>query len=370
MTLNSLLNSDGNPIRMPSEYFILEQLECAFQLTTTVGIQLKGSGKALLTSFRIILINTSMSTLNQWKSADIPIPFIHEEQFQGPVSAPSQFTGKCKDFDYETRTVSGFDIRLAKGNLRAFEFAFKEAKGKVREQEEKGVDLKFQSSLAMCIYQMTEVSPLAKGKECIVSCIQPMPYSGNHYLVKLMEKMIPGIALLESNKKPSMRPGEPEKDHAMPVAVKLLENEVHANVSSASKLSSKDHPSPPAAMDYPDLSYVFGKPADQLHENPYPKLSPIPVSVDYPPPSKPAEPIVPCSVCGRTSKPHEILFLLCGHSIHKECLAWKLKEALNMKQKLEDIKCAQCEISIEYSILHLAAPREAEKLSLLEARID
>lgn len=310
MTLNSLLNSDGNPIRMPSEYFILEQSECVFQLATTVGIQLKGSGKALLTSFRIVLVNTSMSTLNQWKSVDIPLPFIHEEQFQGPSSAPSQFTGKCKDFDYEARTVSGFDIHLAKGDLRAFEFAFKKVRGKIRDQEGKGVDLKFQSSLAMCIYQTAEVSPLVKGKECKVSCIQPMPYSGNHYLVKLMEKMIPGISLLESNKKP-------EKDHLMPIAIQPFENEAHANPSSASDFSSKI----PPATDYPDLSYVFGRPADQLHENSYPKLSPIPIPADYSPPSKPAEPVTPCGKCGRCSKPHEILFLLCGHSVHKECLA-------------------------------------------------
>ena len=47
MTYNSLLTSQGEIIRMPCEYILLELYDCIFLLTDTGNAKLRGIGKVI-----------------------------------------------------------------------------------------------------------------------------------------------------------------------------------------------------------------------------------------------------------------------------------------------------------------------------------
>jgi hypothetical protein len=59
MALNPPIDSNGNPYRIPNEFFILERNEIEFQIQIAGMGKLKGKGKSILTTHRIILINNN-----------------------------------------------------------------------------------------------------------------------------------------------------------------------------------------------------------------------------------------------------------------------------------------------------------------------
>ena len=51
------MDPSGNPFRVPNEYFILERNEIEFEVSIKGMGKLKGKGRSLLTTHRIVLVN-------------------------------------------------------------------------------------------------------------------------------------------------------------------------------------------------------------------------------------------------------------------------------------------------------------------------
>lgn len=313
-----------------------------------------------MTSFRIVLINSSLGSLSQWKCVDIPIFFIRDEKFEGPFADPTLLTGKCLYFNHEAYAITNFSIEVIQGDLKPFEFGYKTASTKLKEQHSnRAADLKYQTSLAAGIYQLTEIKPLIKNGNCKEVFSQDTPYKGYHYLVRLMEELIPDITSLETGQKAVFPPSvdlledvpmthsnsdSPDNSLAVPSVQDNAApiNEYAGNVPAGDVPNNLYLPAPNLipippvgpvppiyealhavkvpAIEYPEISYQFEPDIVQPVEDIYPKLKPILVPIVNKPPKPPA-PVIPCGDCGKTSDPHNIVYLLCGHSIHSSCLS-------------------------------------------------
>ena len=78
MSINPPLTSDLDPLRNSNEHFILQRDAVTFEIIIDGLGRLQGSGKCILTSSRLCLINTSGGAL---RAFDVPLALVFDEGY-------------------------------------------------------------------------------------------------------------------------------------------------------------------------------------------------------------------------------------------------------------------------------------------------
>ena len=94
MALNPPLNTNFKPHRVQNEHFIMEVNSVEFEIKIDKLGKLKGDSKALLTSSRLILLN-SENRGGSFKAFDLPLALIYGENFVQPIFNANYLEGKC-----------------------------------------------------------------------------------------------------------------------------------------------------------------------------------------------------------------------------------------------------------------------------------
>lgn len=85
MALNPPLNGSGEPLRIQNEHFILERKGIEFEVKIEGMGKLKGKGRSILTSNRIVLLNDRGGSDNVLKAFDLPLALMFKESFEQPI---------------------------------------------------------------------------------------------------------------------------------------------------------------------------------------------------------------------------------------------------------------------------------------------
>ena len=333
MSLNPLFSATGQVVRMPGEYLVLSRPDCEFDLL--IGSRpFKGTGSVILTSFRVVIVNTDAKTMSKWRAIDLPLPLIYNEVFEKPIFASHRFEGRCKSLDPTLEGIINFMIYMKKGTVDLVEAVYKDLVGKVRSQQySKNLNVQFQSLLATCVYHKTEVIPKQKDDPAYVFNMQPPAYMGEHFLIHFMEKSLPGITGLEAVNSilpiPPPAPApvvpKPEVPEVSVVDGGVMEQKPTVTeplpkqpippsyVPAAPVLPQVAVPAEPKKLDsmYPEFSAVWHPGDDNYGQNIYPHVEDF-KHVD----EQAADPL--CVKCGKSC--HSVR-LLCGDYIHPACIS-------------------------------------------------
>lgn len=75
--------------------------------------KLKGEGKVVLTTHRLVLINPGGP--NDFKSADLPLALTYNEKFEQPIFGANAWSGKCKAMGNSLPGEIEFYIKFKEG---------------------------------------------------------------------------------------------------------------------------------------------------------------------------------------------------------------------------------------------------------------
>jgi hypothetical protein len=96
MALNPPLNSQGEPLRVQGEVFILSRKGIEFEVKIEGIGKLKGKGYAVLTTNRIVLVKSNVKPSDTFTSFDLPLAFMFSESFEQPIFGANYIKGICK----------------------------------------------------------------------------------------------------------------------------------------------------------------------------------------------------------------------------------------------------------------------------------
>mmetsp|Transcript_15339 Transcript_15339/g.23620 ORF Transcript_15339/g.23620 Transcript_15339/m.23620 type:complete len:153 (+) Transcript_15339:17-475(+) len=96
MALNPPLNDMGDPLRVQGEVYILSRKGVDFQVNIEGMGKLKGKGRCILTTSRIILIKKHYEEGDAFKSFDLPLALMFDESFEQPIFGANYIKGTCK----------------------------------------------------------------------------------------------------------------------------------------------------------------------------------------------------------------------------------------------------------------------------------
>lgn len=80
MALNPPLNASGDPLRVQGEHFILNRTGVEFHIMIKEIGKLKGKGRMILTSNRIVCVNENSDA--NFKAFDLPLALMFKESFE------------------------------------------------------------------------------------------------------------------------------------------------------------------------------------------------------------------------------------------------------------------------------------------------
>jgi len=78
--LNPPLGMNFEPLRVQGEHFCLQRMGVEFELNIKGMGKLKGAGKVIVTTARLILINPQGKP--EFKAFDLPLALTHHEKFE------------------------------------------------------------------------------------------------------------------------------------------------------------------------------------------------------------------------------------------------------------------------------------------------
>ena len=94
MALNCPLTEGWDPLRVQGEHFCLQRLGVEFELKIKGMGKLKGQGKVIVTSARLVLVNPGGKP--EFKSVDLPLALTHHEEFKQPMFGANYWYGFCR----------------------------------------------------------------------------------------------------------------------------------------------------------------------------------------------------------------------------------------------------------------------------------
>ena len=91
MALNPAMTPEGEPCRVPNEIFMLKRKAVEFEIKVPDYAKYKGKGHLILTTCRIILVNTKKKGI--CKAFDLPLAHIYSEKFNQPIFGSNYESG-------------------------------------------------------------------------------------------------------------------------------------------------------------------------------------------------------------------------------------------------------------------------------------
>lgn len=93
MALNPPTDGNRDPFRVPGEHFVLWRCGVEFHLNIDGMGKLKGKGKLIITTLRLVLINEAGV---DFKAFDIPYGNLFNEKFCQPIFGSNYWEGSVK----------------------------------------------------------------------------------------------------------------------------------------------------------------------------------------------------------------------------------------------------------------------------------
>jgi len=113
MALNPPIGPNFEPLRVQGEHFCLQRVGVEFELKIEGMGKLKGQGKVVLTTARLVLINPMGKP--EFKSFDLPLALTHHEKFEQPIFGANNWTGKCRPLNNSLPGEITFKIWFMEG---------------------------------------------------------------------------------------------------------------------------------------------------------------------------------------------------------------------------------------------------------------
>ena len=117
MALNPPCAPDGDPYRVANEHFILHRKGTEFEIKIEGMGKLKGKGKMILTTLRLVLINKDGGEL---KAFDLPHANTFKEKFQQPFFGSNYWEGQCLPLHNSLPGKVSFKIWFTEGGCSGF----------------------------------------------------------------------------------------------------------------------------------------------------------------------------------------------------------------------------------------------------------
>ena len=96
MALNPPLNNNGDPLRVAGETYVLSRKGMEFEIKIDGMGKLKGKGRAILTTNRIVLVKKDFNDGDKFKSFDLPLALMFNESFEQPIFGANYIKGTVK----------------------------------------------------------------------------------------------------------------------------------------------------------------------------------------------------------------------------------------------------------------------------------
>ena len=121
---------DGDPYRVANEHFILHRKGCEFELKIDGMGKLKGKGKMILTSLRLVLVNKNGSS--DLKAFDLPHGNTFKEKFNQPIFGSNYWEGQCLPLFNSLPGNVTFKVWLTEGGASGFNRVYRNTLQNVR----------------------------------------------------------------------------------------------------------------------------------------------------------------------------------------------------------------------------------------------
>ena len=118
MALNPPICSNWEPLRVQGEHFCLQRMGVEFELNIKGMGKLKGKGKVIVTTVRMVLINPEGKA--DFKSFDLPLALTHHEKFEQPMFGANYWTGQCRPLNNSLPGEITFKIWFMDGGCQKF----------------------------------------------------------------------------------------------------------------------------------------------------------------------------------------------------------------------------------------------------------
>ena len=93
MALNPPTNAAGSPYRVQGEHYILSRHEVEFEVKIDGIGTFYGKGDCVLTSNRLVLLNTRGGNQDKFKAFDVPLAYTYGESFEQPIFGANYVKG-------------------------------------------------------------------------------------------------------------------------------------------------------------------------------------------------------------------------------------------------------------------------------------
>jgi len=113
MALNPPLGQGMVPFRVEGEHFCLQRDGVEFELKIQGMGTLKGAGKVVVTTMRLILINPLGKPT--FKAFDLPLALTHHEKFNQPIFGSNYWYGICRPLNNSLPGDIEFKIWFTEG---------------------------------------------------------------------------------------------------------------------------------------------------------------------------------------------------------------------------------------------------------------
>ena len=121
MALNPPLTNDCHmdPLRVAGETFVMVRDGIEFQINVKGMGKLKGEGKLIVTTCRLVLVNFKKNN-NDFRAFDLPMALTFSEKFCQPIFGANYWYGKCKPLHNSLPGECEFKIWFMEGGCNRF----------------------------------------------------------------------------------------------------------------------------------------------------------------------------------------------------------------------------------------------------------
>ena len=128
MALNPPMTGE-DPHRVHGEYFLMYRHGIDFQVDVKGMGKLKGKGKLIVTTLRMILVNQQVSEM---RAFDIPHGLAFDEKFKQPIFGANYWEGKCKPLHNSLPGDCHYKCWFMEGGVEKFLCSIRHALKKIR----------------------------------------------------------------------------------------------------------------------------------------------------------------------------------------------------------------------------------------------
>ncbi|MCQ2817935.1 MAG: GRAM domain-containing protein [archaeon] len=154
MALNPQLNQLGDPIRIEGEFFVMKRDGIEFEFKVQNGNKYTGKGYMILTTLRLICINTKSSS---FKAFDLPLSLTKNEKFEQPIFGANYLVGTCSPLLNSLPGIINWKIWFMEGGCGVFVPNYLKMVYSMRKNQNRGIDSKMENTIKTGGFKRTAI---------------------------------------------------------------------------------------------------------------------------------------------------------------------------------------------------------------------